>query len=173
MKFFLNHCLRATSSSTSSLTSEPSNLESSPFTLVSLFCPLLMPFISVVLYVLFLYLTSALFVSQKALPLCLSLSSPLPNQSLFSYLCVPCIGVSSPCHIRHVTPFCRCCAVCFMNSVPSLHFLLPSHVYHARLPSHYSSRLTRGRRSRQQHTVAGRSTSVWIKRARRTSIWGR
>lgn len=65
------------------------------------------------------------------------LSFTVSNQSLF--ICVSHEMVS----FHHATLDTSCHSAVavqwFMDSVPSLNFLLPSHVCHTRLPSHYSS----------------------------------
>lgn len=64
-------------------------------------------------------------------------SFTFPNQSLSLSLCPM---KYSLCHATLDTSYHSAVAVhCFMDFVPSLSFLLPSHVYHTRLPSHNSS----------------------------------
>lgn len=92
-----------------------------------------------------------------------------PSFFCFFYLCVPWNAFSSPCHIRHVIPFCCCCALFYGFCSHIKFFLLPSHICHTRLPSHYSS----SSRRRWRCTVRGCVTPVRIKRVRQTSNWHR
>lgn len=108
-----------------------------------------------VVYCILVVLFSNKWVSSSLVQVSSLLSFTSPNIFFFLSLCPM---KWSFCHATLDTPCHSAVAVqCFMDSVPSLNFLLSNHVCHTRLPFHYPS-------------------SLWltrIKRARQTPDWDR